>query len=216
MAPNTTTSPACLICEKPNSKLCGVCKSSAYCSQECQKKDWKIHKLLCKDFANFDMSARPSPDHFLGFHFPVDDEKPRCVWMKATVDVDGGVLTLYEDPQTKVVNFGDGMVKATIVMQDYFFDREIRHMINVHYTAGFLYTDYKVNKCIDKILDTNPGQFYPFKGHFTAACGYTDDMDFELTPVRRDMDMNDFRHVANFYITHGRIDINGKFHGATK
>ncbi|KAF2870068.1 hypothetical protein BDV95DRAFT_72355 [Massariosphaeria phaeospora] len=32
-------------------KLCGGCRSRRYCSKECQRQDWKIHKQDCKDFA---------------------------------------------------------------------------------------------------------------------------------------------------------------------
>ena len=38
----------CLVCNKPSTKRCSRCKSAFYCSQECQKKDWIGHKLLCK------------------------------------------------------------------------------------------------------------------------------------------------------------------------
>jgi len=36
---------------KPKFKMCSRCKSSYYCSKECQKKDFENHKLICnKDF----------------------------------------------------------------------------------------------------------------------------------------------------------------------
>ncbi len=38
----------CSFCRKPGDlKKCGKCKSSAYCSVECQKEDWTLHKVVC-------------------------------------------------------------------------------------------------------------------------------------------------------------------------
>ena len=41
----------CLVCRgrgKPKLKACAGCKKVRYCSAECQKKDWKVHKSQCK------------------------------------------------------------------------------------------------------------------------------------------------------------------------
>ncbi len=38
----------CSMCAKSCTKRCSVCKKVFYCSQECQKADWKEHKRLCK------------------------------------------------------------------------------------------------------------------------------------------------------------------------
>ncbi|CAK9077965.1 unnamed protein product [Durusdinium trenchii] len=35
-------------CESTGSKLCSRCGKAAYCSAECQRKDWKVHKLQCQ------------------------------------------------------------------------------------------------------------------------------------------------------------------------
>jgi hypothetical protein len=32
--------------------LCSACKGEYYCSPDCQKTDWKIHKILCKSMSN--------------------------------------------------------------------------------------------------------------------------------------------------------------------
>lgn len=37
----------CVNCLKPANKRCGQCHVAWYCSAECQKKDWNIHKPEC-------------------------------------------------------------------------------------------------------------------------------------------------------------------------
>jgi hypothetical protein len=40
----------CTICGESSKMQCGACKVSWYCSKECQKEDWKVHKKLCSKF----------------------------------------------------------------------------------------------------------------------------------------------------------------------
>ena len=44
----------CIVCEATPEKLkrCGGCGTTCYCSAECQKADWKEHKLVCKTAKN--------------------------------------------------------------------------------------------------------------------------------------------------------------------
>jgi hypothetical protein len=39
---------ACPVCGKHADKRCSQCKTTFYCSVECQKADWQFHKLTCK------------------------------------------------------------------------------------------------------------------------------------------------------------------------
>ena len=44
----------CVYCKKLETqtekmKMCSGCKCSMYCNKECQKNDWKAHKIVCKD-----------------------------------------------------------------------------------------------------------------------------------------------------------------------
>jgi hypothetical protein len=39
----------CFLCLEPSKLKCSRCLTIQYCSKECQKKDWKIHKNNCKD-----------------------------------------------------------------------------------------------------------------------------------------------------------------------
>lgn len=56
----------CHVCKTPSEqlKICGNCKTLAYCSKEHQKHDWKIHKDICKiisstdkDFSDFSVKT---------------------------------------------------------------------------------------------------------------------------------------------------------------
>ena len=39
----------CFLCLQPSKLKCSRCLTIQYCSKECQKQDWKVHKNNCKD-----------------------------------------------------------------------------------------------------------------------------------------------------------------------
>ncbi|EXJ71968.1 uncharacterized protein A1O5_04470 [Cladophialophora psammophila CBS 110553] len=41
---------ACIMCPRRGSKVCPNCKDARYCSKDCQKLDWKNHKIICPSF----------------------------------------------------------------------------------------------------------------------------------------------------------------------
>ncbi|KAI4713823.1 hypothetical protein J4E89_001271 [Alternaria sp. Ai002NY15] len=47
-----------------------------------EKKDWKMHKMLCKSFAG--LEPRPGAAFFRGLLFPGDEPLPRFVWIEYT------------------------------------------------------------------------------------------------------------------------------------
>jgi len=51
---------SCLCCLKQvdGSKKCGRCRTASYCSVECQKQHWKVHKNNCKDSNSDDSLER--------------------------------------------------------------------------------------------------------------------------------------------------------------
>ncbi|KAF8861842.1 hypothetical protein BDZ45DRAFT_671659 [Acephala macrosclerotiorum] len=59
---------SCSKCHKPQSDLpqplkrCAKCQTTLYCSRECQKDDWKVHKRICaSQAAAHDGPSAPSP-----------------------------------------------------------------------------------------------------------------------------------------------------------
>lgn len=81
LGPVTTNQ--CNCCAKKNDgielKVCSKCKMVSYCSLECQKKDWKLHKSQCK-----------APNEFK------DGDLVICHGLKSN-DYNGNVLQVYGD-----------------------------------------------------------------------------------------------------------------------
>lgn len=80
----------CAVCDKAAKSRCGRCKTTAYCSKECQNKDWREHKQRCvKSESTFDnpshtYSNPTAPGESMLFSEEKIEE--RLSTMKATCD----------------------------------------------------------------------------------------------------------------------------------
>jgi hypothetical protein len=59
---------SCQVCEKGKAEgvklsFCNSCRSVSYCSRECQKADWKTHKVICKKLNVGDAKQAGHEDH---------------------------------------------------------------------------------------------------------------------------------------------------------
>ena len=43
-----TTPKLCANCDQPAIQKCGRCRAARYCSQECQRQRWRVHKAACE------------------------------------------------------------------------------------------------------------------------------------------------------------------------
>ena len=67
----------CMLCKKGGSKSehlkqCSRCSCLFYCSKECQKKDWKSHKVLCSYLTT--AAEEVGADNFFGHQIDFKDE----------------------------------------------------------------------------------------------------------------------------------------------
>lgn len=66
------SAPSSCICGGKGLLYCDICKSQRYCSRECKKKDWRIHKKICSP------SLRAKPDDIIySFEEGVNKGYPR-------------------------------------------------------------------------------------------------------------------------------------------
>ncbi|PQE19782.1 Zinc finger MYND-type protein [Rutstroemia sp. NJR-2017a BVV2] len=89
----------CIICNGSNANLCSSCRSISYCSPECQKSDWPLHKTICKAFTT--LPLRPFPSHKLAILLPIDSKDPQLIWIKCERCVDDEDGIAWENPDTQ-------------------------------------------------------------------------------------------------------------------
>ncbi|KAH7379249.1 hypothetical protein DE146DRAFT_761442 [Phaeosphaeria sp. MPI-PUGE-AT-0046c] len=58
----------CALCNDAALKQCNSCHNIRYCSTECQKADWSVHKIVCKSFRKSIEAA--DPNHIRAIYFP--------------------------------------------------------------------------------------------------------------------------------------------------
>lgn len=66
--PLESITPACFACKAPGIQRCSGCENARYCSEKCQKSDWRFHKHLCKAFN--ELGPRPGLTYYRGILFP--------------------------------------------------------------------------------------------------------------------------------------------------
>jgi hypothetical protein len=49
-------------CDQIGTKGCSACLKEVYCSGECQKDDWKAHKMMCKLIQQMSDAQQPLKD----------------------------------------------------------------------------------------------------------------------------------------------------------
>ncbi|KAF2159590.1 hypothetical protein M409DRAFT_29910 [Zasmidium cellare ATCC 36951] len=82
-APTNSAGTHCGHCSKPATLQCAGCRNIKYCNTHCQKQDWRMHKSLCKTFADFTTS--PGRGFRRVIVLPRDSNEPRFAWMETWV-----------------------------------------------------------------------------------------------------------------------------------
>jgi hypothetical protein len=148
----------CFACNKPGTQRCSGCHNARYCASECQKKDWTLHKLLCKSFANF--GERPSPKHHRAILFPDDETKPKFIWIKKYGP------KYWEFDRKAHLGGGDVRLKRLDFDCHRPLRRLLNHTITIWYDEDFIGHGRPVNESLKKSL--GPHVAPAWRGRFLA------------------------------------------------
>ena len=189
----------CTVCNKFDARLCNQCKSARYCSTACQHADWPTHKLLCAIFSRFDASSRPTDEHFQAILFPVDGRKPKVVWLHCKWcdnDDDGR----YQYAEVSSFLGPDAFPRRAPIQYNPVLKRGLSDTVYVSYRDTFLIDGSKANSSIAGITSTKPGQYHDWRGPIIAYGKVGLGID---QTACKDLDMTDFRHIADYFLSYG-------------
>ncbi|KAI0890141.1 uncharacterized protein GGS22DRAFT_150092 [Annulohypoxylon maeteangense] len=133
----------CCVCWKKGGELCGRCKSSCYCSKECQKEDWSLHKKVCRIAAAAPpKSERPSPYHIQAIFCPENTDTYEFVWVKCFPNLDHPEGPRFIPTNVSIRDIF-GRDKSGITTNGYFWGPGLPGVIYPHLTASFFPAEMK-------------------------------------------------------------------------
>ena len=196
------------MCNARSAKLCSQCRSSWYCSRECQGSDWPSHKLLCRKFAT--QASRPSLSHIRAIFFPVDRAQPQMIWLPVAREVDEGLpfhvidLRHYlgedcameatmriEHNPVRGRNLGSGMA--------WWHPRKEGYSVALIHRDAFLIDGSAPNVSILKSVSTSGTPANSWRGPIVAL-RTTPSEDYE------DVTLADFRHIIDYLTSYGTTE----------
>jgi hypothetical protein len=197
----------CTMCGKTGARRCVRCKSIHYCSKDCQRDDWPLHKLLCQSIATFEqLNPRPSKDHIMGIFFPEDVPNPQLTWVECS-----WITSTYDDRYLKNVAdykplFRDELPWNMDIVQDDILRQELlteAGCIRFFFRRRFTSDGSRSNRSIETVLQTVPRDYFDWRGPFLALGLGRPIVSRALDTEYRDMNMADFRHLADHLIYFG-------------
>ncbi|KAL2845541.1 hypothetical protein BJX68DRAFT_256734 [Aspergillus pseudodeflectus] len=212
----------CVMCNKTPALPCTTCGSTYYCSDHCRTGDMPSHSLLCREFAT--QPPRPSQSHRRAIFFPVDDEKPRMIWILCVrqYDEDDGVpwMEVRVDPYLG----NDNPTRGTLRVEHNpvrnrnlgsgiaaFYPRKQGYCVSLIHRDTYLLDGSATNQSIQASVIASCSATTPhfYRGPMVAICELPDEEYADIT-------LEDFRHLMEYLRsyrdTHVRESIPGVQH----
>ena len=175
----------CTICNAGDSRSCAHCKSSYYCSLECQQTDWPAHKLLCKTFNT--IAPRPGPSFKLAVLFPSDQISPKLIWVGCERKEVSHLLGnddpfLERKPMTRNIFRGFGLecTLEVICRETFLVDGSETNQSVIQVTRGAMGHDWRGPIVVFRQPEARIGSL-----------------------VSGDMTLADFRHAVDYFLSYG-------------
>ena len=191
----------CVMCNQPATQRCTQCRSQIYCSKRCQKSDWRVHKLLCSSYQQFQ-----TPPHKTARRAIVFEQNEPVVKFK-WVTIETKYIDDPDDPSYEDANleeyFGPGQSgKCTPYSDNVIRDRRLRNIIDLRARDCFLFDGSLPNQGVAAVAPAVGGNVWC--GPLIALKWDTGGYNISENPKFLDMEMGDLREVVDYLVTYGR------------
>ena len=191
----------CTICDSPNAKNCARCRSTKYCSPECQQSDWPSHSLLCSQYSTH--AHRPDPSYKRAILFPPNEANPKLIWVECKTEQDEDFPGLkWESSQVQEHLGGklgkyDALPEFMPIKRNLLRDRDLSNTLEVICRDTFLLDGSEINKSVVKATHGATG--HGWRGPIVALKkkGLGSDPRHYM-----DIDMQDYRDVVDYFISY--------------
>ncbi|KAF8452938.1 hypothetical protein BDZ91DRAFT_749992 [Kalaharituber pfeilii] len=190
----------CNICARQTWRSCGRCKLVWYCSKECQRYDYKVHKHLCST------------------EFPIypakDGAKPSTRVL--SLPQNGGRPTFVEVPLETVVDEDDGVTWEKLSKEPIWFIQDVevgRNLLlgrNLGYRLligikedALLDPSCYPNRCVQELNYTKNPTPHSWPGPLQVAKVAHKSWILDSTYRYLDVEIGDLRHVVDYFVLYG-------------
>eukprot|EP00438_Fugacium_kawagutii_P031552 Skav227284 [mRNA] locus=scaffold4796:29736:30452:+ [translate_table: standard] len=206
--PPTVRAPrgSCSVCQQPATKRCGKCGSRAYCSNTCQREEWKVHKIFC---ALHPFPSKPVGMYVTAMLLPEKEKEPRIIHVQLTkLDSGDGDEILVPVKEPFLGKGYCGTIRSNALPG--YPMAHLRQPIQLVYRDNFMRDGSEENVCVANLFgalcngqhDSQAGFAYKavsWKGPIIAFKLQSKDDD----PDRVDLEMADVHHVLEFLFQYG-------------
>ncbi|KAK9426696.1 hypothetical protein SUNI508_00223 [Seiridium unicorne] len=186
----------CNYCEKPGTHVCARCQSARYCSTTCQKKDYRLHDLICIQYRHFTLEARPSPRYVRAILFLAHAALIRFVWVEQTEMIGHAFI----DHPTLL---GAYAVHRTHTVEIHSGNHNVGHGLLVHSLSAQPIPDAPINRSVMSL--GKPGHMRTWFGNqllIGIKRQLSSLVNGQQIPVCDDVDARDFLHAVDYYRQH--------------
>ncbi len=189
-----TVETPCFKCTNFTATHCSKCKVIAYCSKDCQTKDWKIHKIFCSSLP-FPQSQKTTKfEKITGILFNPNNLIPSLVEIELNIKFENNML-----PDT--ILFIGATESFNYMQSNHFKKRNLRDTLVFAFRDNFLNDGSPINKCVQKIYKGKNN--YPWCGPVLVmkmkGLNVCENKYADMTP-------QDFEDVVDYFCWYGKTE----------